>query len=366
MNTDFDEVTWVAEHLPEADGPDGIATDRARLALLEHTSQARPQRHRRGRLAPRVMAGAAAVAAVAVVGGVIVAGHGAPPRPPAGPSAAPQVALAPQPRRVSGHPVLLRLASDITQAPAPPGNATLVLRTQIYPNQPSYSGYDLYEDNGTYYFGQTLDELRQALDEPGDGDRELGGILAAAAKSASLTPDQAAGAIYQASPAPKVTAASIAQTRSILRQKLAALGHSRGNAAVARMLRRTLTAMPTPRASSAERPQPPSQATIDNYLWGNCMDALEGGGGQADIRAGAMLALSTLPDVHVRPTTFDGQSVVQIVNTQFSDGYAETLDLDARTGVLVHMSGGTIGKADSVNVTYHVTRVTAPGLDPAH
>lgn len=95
-------------------------------------------------------------------------------------------------------------------------------------------------------------------------------------------------------------------------------------------------------------------------------DALEGGAGQADVRAGAMLALSTLPDVKVTRTSFDESPVVQITNTQFSDNYAETLDLDAQTGVLVHVNGGTVGRPDSVDVTYHVTRVTTPSLDPAH
>lgn len=95
------------------------------------------------------------------------------------------------------------------------------------------------------------------------------------------------------------------------------------------------------------------------------MDALEGGAGRAHIRAGAMLALSTLPEVKVTQTTLDGQPVVQITNTQFSDGYAETLDLDAQTGVLVHVSGGTVGRPDSVDVAYQVTRVTAPSLDQA-
>lgn len=52
--------------------------------------------------------------------------------------------------------------------------------------------------------------------------------------------------------------------------------------------------------------------------------------------------------------------------TASTTNYAETLDLDAQTGVLVHMNGGTVGQADSVDVTYHVTRVTTPSLDPAH
>ncbi len=96
------------------------------------------------------------------------------------------------------------------------------------------------------------------------------------------------------------------------------------------------------------------------------MDALEGGAGRADVRAGAMLALSTLPDVKVTQATLHGAPAVQITNTQFADDYAETLDLDARTGVLVQMSGGTVGKPDSVDVVYRVTRVTAPSLEPAH
>jgi hypothetical protein len=35
-------------------------------------------------------------------------------------------------------------------------------------------------------------------------------------------------------------------------------------------------------------------------------------------------------------------------------------------GVLLRMSGGTIGKRDGVDVTYRVTRVAAPSLEPAH
>ena len=360
MNTDFDEVTWVAERLPKVDEPDGIASERARLALLEHISAAPPPRRRRRRLGLRLAAVGALTAATAAVG-VATIGHGPAHPASSGASRAPRVATAPQRHRVSSHPVLLRLADAITQAPAPPGNATLVYRHHTFPNAPSFSGYDLYEDNGAYYYGATLDELHESLADPSSADKELGGILAAAARSANLTPAQAASNVYQASPAPSGSRALTRQARRAL-EKLAS---AKASPALARQIRRRLAAFPTAEPSSRQDSQPPSQATIDNYLWGNCMDALEGGAGRADIRAGAMLALSTLPDVRVTQTTFDGESIVQITNTQFSAGYAETLDLDAQTGVLVHMSGGTVGKPDSVDVTYRVTRVTAPSLDPA-
>ncbi|HTU94889.1 MAG TPA: hypothetical protein VMF14_03545 [Solirubrobacteraceae bacterium] len=362
MNTDFDEATWVAERLPDVDHPDGLATDRARLALLEHISAAPPVRPgRRRRWGWRLVAaggiGAAAVAGVVAVGN----GPAKPARTASTPT--PTVAVAPQTHVVHGHPVLLRLASDVTQAPAPPGNATLVVRHHTFPDASSFWGYDLYEDDGAYYYGATLDELHQSLADPSSADKELGGILTAAAGSANLTPAEAATNIYRAAPAPSGPPAS----PTMLRKQLTALLATKPSPAEARALRRKFgAAISHARASATTASQGPSQATVDNYLWGNCMDALEGGAGRADIRAGAMLALSTLPDVHLRQTTFDGHAVVQITNTQFDDHYAETLDLDAHTGVLLHMSGGTIGKRDGVDVTYRVTRVTAPSLDPAH
>lgn len=267
----------------------------------------------------------------------------------------------PQHHTVTGHPVLLRLADDVTQAPAPRGNATLVVRHHTFAHDTPFWGYDLYEDDGAYYYGYTMAALRQSLADPSSADRELGGILTAAARSANLTPAQAASNVYRAAPAPSGPSASPGALRAALKEQAA-----KASPAVAKLIRRRLATIPSAKASAAQASQSPSQATIDNYLWGNCMDALEGGAGRADIRAGAMLALSTLPDVHIERTTFAGQPVVQVTNTQFPDGYAETLDLDAQTGVLVHMSGGTIGKPDDVDVRYRVTRVTAPSLAPAH
>lgn len=356
MNTDFAEVTWVAERLPNVGDPDGIATDHARLALLEHISPAPPRRRRR--LGLRL----AAVGAVAAAAGVTAIFDG-PARPTAtGTTTVPRVAIAAGHHPADGHPVLLRLADDVTQAPAPPGNAALVIRHESFPagHQSPITAYDLYEDNGATYSAPTPAELRQALRH--SSPDKIGPILTAAARSADLSPAQAAHDIYQSSPAPS----SVAKYEQGLRTALAKITAVNGSPSLIQSIRQRLDEVSNATPSRARRLARPDRATVDNYLWMNCEAALTGGAGRVDIRAGAMLALSTLPDVDIQHTTFDGRSVVQITNRQFSDDYTETLDLDAQTGVLAHMSGGTLNKPASVDITYTVTRVTAPSLDPSH
>ena len=177
-------------------------------------------------------------AAVALAGVIAIAhrpGHSA----ATASTAAPRVAIVPQHHPVSGHPVLLRLADDVTQAPAPPGNATLVVRHHTFPDQTDFWGYDLYEDSGAYYYGGTLDQLRQSLADPGNGDKELGGILTAAAHSANATPAQAASAIYQAAPAPSGPPPTKAELRVTLQKAVAAKASPR----LIRMIRRQLHAI---------------------------------------------------------------------------------------------------------------------------
>jgi hypothetical protein len=46
-------------------------------------------------------------------------------------------------------------------------------------------------------------------------------------------------------------------------------------------------------------------------------------------------------------------------NSDFPNGYEETILLDASTGVMQQMIGGTAGQAPDVVVTYDIKRVTA-------
>ena len=93
----------------------------------------------------------------------------------------------------------------------------------------------------------------------------------------------------------------------------------------------------------------------NNRVWMGSMDALIAGAGRADVRAGVMKLLATIPKVGVE----QGDGVLSIRNADFPDGYVETLIVDDRTGVLRTMIGGDAGQKPSVVVEYEITRVTA-------
>jgi hypothetical protein len=365
MTPDTIEITWVAERAPDVPEPDGLATEQARVALMQDISAvtARPRR----RWVPWAVA-AASASAIAAAGVVVLsanAGHHARPGVHVASVKTTQIAHVPVHHVVAGTPVLLRLAHSVSHDAALPGNATLVVHQNVvHGGQPhTFTGEDLYEDNGDYYFGQDRSELLAAVADPAAADATEGKVIAAAAASADVSPAQAAQNIYAASPAPAPgDPGTQAQDRRTIIEKLQAVLHS-APAAQQAAIRRKLDEV-----ENAPDTDTVTQSQRDNYLWMNISTAFEGGAGRSDVRAGALLAASQLPDVTVTQTTFDGQPVVEVTNSEFSDNYSETYDLDPQTGVLVHFrgEGGTDAGDDSVDITYQVSRVTTPGLDPAH
>lgn len=191
------------------------------------------------------------------------------------------------------------------------------------------TGYDLYEDNGDYYFGQTLTALRSTVRDPSASDSSaagLGQVVAAAAASANSTPSQAAEKL------------------------LAADQH------------------PTPQVGQGTPPLTQAEADrdLEGIEWRAISSALEGGAGQPQVRAGALLAAAALPNTTVTNTTDAGQPVVKVTYIQGPDGDEESLTVNSQTGILLNQySNGGAGGSVS-NTTYQVSRVTAPGLDPAH
>ena len=77
------------------------------------------------------------------------------------------------------------------------------------------------------------------------------------------------------------------------------------------------------------------------------------GARRADVRAGMMKLLATMPEVKVEP----GDGVLRLRMTDFPDACEETLVVDHATGVIQAI--GTRGKRPSVVVSYDVRRVTA-------
>jgi hypothetical protein len=365
MTAHTEEITWVAEHRPEVPEPDGPATERARLALMRDISAETEVPRRRWLPWLAASAGAAAVAAAGVA--LLMPGRSHP-----GPASARHVASAttasttaspvhdPHPHVTTGTPVLLHLAHAVSRAPALPGNATLVVHHNVVHGAQGhqFSGDDLYEDDGDYYYGDDLSQLSQALAEPSSADSSEGKVIDAAAASADVSPAQAAQNVYAASPAPSDPAAIAAGKRTAV-VKLRAAAAAAASPAIRDEDERRL-------AEIRNAPDTVTQGQRDNYLWMNISTALEGGAGRSDVRAGALLAASQLPDVTVAQTTFGGQPVLQVTNSEFSDGYTETYDLDPQTGVLIHFRGGSPSGDDGVDVTYQVSRVSTPDLTAAH
>ena len=308
---DQDDLVWLADRQPEPPAPDAVTTDRLRM---EFAAKRAPRRRTR-RLA--ILAGAAAIAA----GVLIVAGQSLPEQAPTAPER-PAVVASP----------LVRLADHVAATRPLPGNATLVERHHRFPDAAGFSGYDLYTDAGPYFYGATIDELHTAMSDPANDQGGIADLVEAAAASANLTPAQARAKLFAARPIPH--------------------GQPPAKADLAQRAEKH---------DGAKDLRPASLRSIrDNYLWIGAMDAITAGAGRADVRAGAMNALSTIQAVHVTEATLGGRRVLAVTNTDFPDGYRETLYLDASTGVLVHFRGGTADQAE-VDVAYRIKRVDFDG-----
>jgi hypothetical protein len=320
---------------PGPAGPDLAAADVAR------GHRALRQRHRR-RLAG--VAGTAAVGAAAVV---LVATSA--PR-----SAAPAATGTPGgTARASGtHPAstgastgsadvhlpLVTLAADVAAEPRPAGNATLVERETGTPGHASIKVWDLYADDGRYFFSRTRAGLpAQVQKDNNQGDGMFGREVAAAKYAV------------------------------------------KGNLDTAELKMAWPDGTPVPAWLSAQVKNMKAGAQIDNYVWENCEDALVAGSGNPQVRAGVLRLVSALPGITVTHGTIDGQPTLTLtagtaelggVGTdkakakamgETGPAYQEAITINAHTGIPLEFAGGPAGKV-AVTVRYVVNRVSLKGI----
>ena len=321
--TDTD-LTWLEAERPRVP-LDPAATAAARAALDRHIEHSRRPAFLRRRPV-RVAAFAAAITTAAVA--AIAIGLGGGDRP----LAVHDAAAAP----------LVRLSNHVRDNAPPPGDATLIVRTQHYPDGTSYTGDDLYTDDGRYFFSETRTGLAAAVaghEEVGDGWTKR--LLAAATAANDLPLDEARDRMAIAALDPGA--------------KPATPDHADAVAA----------AKATKRKLGLTTDVPPADAeTLKNgNIWTNSMDALIAGAGRPAVRAGVLRLLASIPEVTVTETTVDGRQVFDLRARLFvPPRYQERLLVDAETGVPVRFIGGNVGQAPSVVVTYGVSRVTAADL----
>jgi hypothetical protein len=333
------DLDWLVDERPASPPPDADATARARAALVAHADapsvtsaptraidRTRPATPRRRIRTWRVAAAAGVtvvvVAALAVGGGWFA-------------TSTPEAGATP----------LLALAAQVKRSTPPTGDATLVERHQAYPDGRATDGFDLYLDDGSYYYSDTRAGLPGVIAAPPDPLNDRGWITrdkAAALAALQLPIDEARHGMSIAnldpSAPPVATPAAIAEAKKIIAEKRLAAGT-------------TGTTLP---------PSTPEQLE-NGSIWSNSMDALTAGAGQPKVRAGVLRLLATIPTVSVDSTVTQGQPTLQLRQT-FPDGYVEQLVVDADTGLPVQLTGGYPGKTPGVIVTYGVTRLDAASL----
>ncbi len=311
------------------------------VSAIEHRVR---RARRRDRIARGgIGAGVVAVAAVAAVG-VASAVPSAPARTAQASGAHPTAqasgahpantgASASSTGSADAQPPLVKLAAYLAAEPRPTGDATLVERETGAPGQASINVWDLYTDDGRYFFSQTEAGLpAQVKENNNQGDGMFGREVAAATYAATGDLDTAALKMAWAPDATPVPAWLSAQVKNMSVGGL----------------------------------------QIDNYVWENCEDALVAGSGNPQVRAGVLRLVSALPDITVTHGTVDGQPTLTLTAgaaemgsgdrkanpKAHGAGYQEAITINADTGIPLGFAGGPAGKvAATVTVTYVVTRV---------
>jgi hypothetical protein len=300
-------------------------------AIEHHARQAR----RRARIARGgIGAGAVAVAAVAAV-----AVASAVPSAPAGTARAVGThpastgASAAPTESADAQPPLVKLAAYVAAEPRPTGDATLVERETGAPGKASINVWDLYTDDGQYFFSQTEAGLpAQVKEDNNQGAGQFAREVAAATYAVSGNLDTAVLKMAWAPSTTPVPAWLSAQVKDISAGGL----------------------------------------QIDNYVWENSEDALVVGSGNPQVRAGVLRLVSALPGITVTHGTDDGQPTLTLTvgaaelgfagtdkaNPKAASGpaYQEAITINADTGIPLGFVGGPASQA-TVTVNYVVTRV---------
>lgn len=332
------DLDWLAAQPPQRMGIDLGARERALLALVQHTTSRPGGRgfsllsvFRTRTFGLAVATGAAALAAALVLSaggnGGGAAGAGRLSQRVHGP-----VAAVHHNGTVSSP--LVRLADYVSGSGTPAGNATLVARTTTSGGK-SVTVYDLYADNGQYFFSHTESGL------PGQVSAHhnlAGGLFAreiAAAKLAA-TGNVRTAAQNMADAADPSNVISPTQTAN--------------SAAIA--------------AKQAATGYPQAGNLFDNRVWEDAQDAIIAGSGEPQVRAGVLRILATLPGVTVTHGTSGGQPTLVLTagTPELGSGYSEQLTINADSGVPIQFIGGPAGGTPATTVDYKVSRVTLANL----
>jgi hypothetical protein len=273
--------------------------------------------------------------AVAALAAVAVATTGTGAQAPAANLAAPQPATS-----TTSDAPLVKLVGYLSTAPQPTGNATLVLRDQVFPGQ-KIDVWDLFADNGDMYFGTTRKALVKAV---------AGNHLAEGTTKEQIAFDKKS-----------VDAAKLAATGDLNEaRKMMGGDDPHGKFSPRPLL--SPGAKPSVDAKSiAIKDKAVGTKTniadipnyTDNAVWANSQEALKSGAGDPKVRAGVIKLVSQIPSVRVTEGTLKGQPTFTLTAGRgvTVDG-DESLVINADSGLPIKFT------MDGLTINYGVQRVT--------
>jgi hypothetical protein len=341
------DLHWLAARQPDRAEIDLGARERALQALVQHGARTGARRFGLGALVRTRTFGLAAVTGAAAIAAAVVlsvagSGGGSVAAEPAlvlhhGAGSSPLVRLTTRAsrarvtvhRHVAGNAPLVRLAAFVSASAAPAGDATLVARTTTGGGS-SVTVYDLYADNGRYYFSPAASGLGAQVSANHDLADGLFAREIAAARLAATGDVATAAQDLADAPNP---GHSISPTQTASKRTIAAKEKATG--------------------------VPQEGNLYDNWVWENAQDALVAGAGDPQVRAGVLRILATLPGVTVANGSFGSHSTLVLTagGQELGYGYTEQLTIDADTGVPLQFVGGSTGGQHGT-VDYQVSRVS--------
>ncbi|MEV4310730.1 hypothetical protein [Actinocrispum sp. NPDC049592] len=285
--------------------------------------------------------GAAAVAAVVVSVGT----SGVSPAPSSGTTAeAPPVGSK-----------LVSLAADVKATDGTlPGDASLVIRNRTAPDGKPYITYNLYTDKGAEYVSETKAELSAAvahddnLADPVDAKE-----IAAARDAAKGDLNKARQDMVNAVPNGWGLGLGPAEAQ-------AAWDKSEAERVRILKMKGVADAQPRPRPTGKGM-----DGYINNSLWVNSLNALTRGAANAQVRAGVLRLISTIPDVTVEETTSDGQAALALTAGPaiFGGTGGQVLTINAKTGLPISsVAKPGPGEKPMPADTYKSARVTVADI----
>jgi hypothetical protein len=234
-----------------------------------------------------------------------------------------------------------------------PGNASLVIQTDVGAPSPGNVTYNLYTDNGAYYGANNKKGITAAVDHHQNlaghwlDARQVvaaaryaatGGLAAARQRMLNATPGQSEQfeRLLRLSPAArkKLWDKEMAKNRALLKAKHA-------------------WPLPVPTDKALRN-------DINYEIWYNSVNALTEGAGNPQVREGVLRVLSTIPEVTVANSTTGGQAALALTAAPALMGSglpAQVVTVNARTGMPISMVNGRPGQKYYSNTTFQVSRV---------